>query len=181
MSYQERQKQADAGRYRVQAAERAVGGQQQDAAPGPAAKLRRLVLDAAGSKVTARTKRDETRAVGQMYAYVKALHVLRDAGVWDEGIAPAHGTTEPAEYMAELVRFLDGEDAARQLGFKVTAPAGTPPCQAGDRIEIPRIPHRPMGPARPHRFEQDEEKIGSACRFCGLDECNPVHRGDDTL
>jgi hypothetical protein len=37
-------------------------------------------------------------------------------------------------------------------------------------------PRKPLGPMTVHEFEQDPEKMGSACRFCGLDERNPVHK-----
>lgn len=37
-------------------------------------------------------------------------------------------------------------------------------------------PEKPLGPMAVHSFEQDEDKTGSACRFCGLDERNPVHK-----
>ena len=36
-------------------------------------------------------------------------------------------------------------------------------------------PRKPLGPMQPHGFEQDPDKGGSACRFCGQDEGNPVH------
>lgn len=43
-------------------------------------------------------------------------------------------------------------------------------------------PRKPLGPMAVHEFEQDPDKTGSACRFCGLDGGNPVHRaGAGTL
>lgn len=36
-------------------------------------------------------------------------------------------------------------------------------------------PRKPLGPMTKHDFEQDPDKTGSACRFCGLDERNPCH------
>ena len=35
---------------------------------------------------------------------------------------------------------------------------------------------KPLGPMQVHEFQQDPEKTGSACRFCGLDEGNPTHK-----
>jgi hypothetical protein len=40
----------------------------------------------------------------------------------------------------------------------------------------PRRPLKPLGPPQVHEFDQDPDKTGSACRFCGLDEGNPTHR-----
>ncbi len=37
-------------------------------------------------------------------------------------------------------------------------------------------PRKPLGPMTLHDFEQDPDKTGSACRFCGLDERNPAHK-----
>ena len=80
--------------------------------PGPAAQLRRLAIDAAGARLSARTQRDKASAIGRMYAYATALHVLLTAGIADEGTAPAAGTYEDPAWLAELVRFTGPEQAA---------------------------------------------------------------------
>ena len=87
-----------------------------DGKPGPAARLRRLAVIAAGSRLSAATARDKATATGRMYAYVSALNVLAEAGIADEGIAPHEGTYEDPRALAELTRFT-GEQNARDLGL----------------------------------------------------------------
>lgn len=88
----------------------------QDDRPGPAARIRRLAIIAAGSRLSATTARDKASAVGRMYAFISALHVLADAGIADDGIAPAAGTYEDPAWLAELVRFA-GPGTAAELGL----------------------------------------------------------------
>lgn len=46
-------------------------------------------------------------------------------------------------------------------------------CTGGTCHERPR---KPLGPMQPHEFEQDPEKTWNACKYCGLDSKNPVHK-----
>jgi hypothetical protein len=87
--------------------------------PGPAAQLRRLAIDAAGGKLSAKTTRDRASALGRMYAYVSALHVLLNAGIADEDPAPYAFTYEDPAPLAELVRFI-GAGQAAELGLTTT-------------------------------------------------------------
>lgn len=48
--------------------------------------------------------------------------------------------------------------------------------QEQGEARMERKPGKLLGPMAAHSFEQDEDKTGSACRFCGLDERNPVHK-----
>jgi len=84
-----------------------------------APELRRHAIDAARSKVTARTKRDEHQATGQMFGYVTALKMIIAAGLDNPGTAPPAGSYEPRMYLDELARFLGSPDHARQLGFDI--------------------------------------------------------------
>jgi hypothetical protein len=89
--------------------------------PGPAAQIRRWILDAASLKLAARTQREQSRYASQMYAYLRALDALADAGAADPGTVPYHGTYESPLALAEVIRCTGGPEAAARLGF--TAPA----------------------------------------------------------
>jgi hypothetical protein len=84
--------------------------------PGPAARIRRLAIDAAGAKLAAKTQRAEANALGRMFAHIEDLTVLRNAGVTDPGVAPYAFTYEDPRPRDELLRFL-GSEKARELGF----------------------------------------------------------------
>jgi len=82
-----------------------------------AAALRRHAIDAARSKLEARTQRDAREAVGKMFAFVSALRLLIRAGLAEPGIDTPVGAYENPNAVAELVRFLGGEQHARELGL----------------------------------------------------------------
>jgi hypothetical protein len=93
-----------------------------------AAKLRRKIIDAAESKLNARTKRDEAQHLGELFAYARSLGiVLAESTVdWTDpaarDIAPGAGSYSDGRGHAEALRFL-GPHESKDLGFteEVTA------------------------------------------------------------
>jgi hypothetical protein len=81
--------------------------------------IRRALIDAAEMKLNARTKRDEQKHLGQMFAYAQSLGILLRSPVGagePRGVAPGVGS-ERSRAVAEAKRFLGGSARWAELGF----------------------------------------------------------------